>query len=78
MFSWRVYRRRSDSRYYRLMKRATSWSKNGCWPKACGVMLDVRCSKVMGSAKCVWKTVLAGGFKYFLFSPLPREMIQFD
>ena len=21
---------------------------------------------------------LGGGFKYFLFSPLPREMIQFD
>ena len=25
-----------------------------------------------------WKSLLGGGFKYFLFSPLPGEMIQFD
>ena len=24
------------------------------------------------------KRILGGGFKYFLFSPLPGEMIQFD
>ena len=24
------------------------------------------------------KSILGGGFKYFLFSQLPREMIQFD
>ena len=24
------------------------------------------------------KDILGGGFKYFLFSPLPGEMIQFD
>ena len=25
-----------------------------------------------------WKGLLGGGFKYFLFLPLPGEMIQFD
>ena len=29
-------------------------------------------------SKHQWKTSLGGGFNYFLFLPLPGEMIQFD
>ena len=32
---------------------------------------------IYGSLRC-FDTFLGGGFKYFLFSPLPGEMIQFD
>ena len=35
----------------------------------------VGCSPVEGFWR---KKILGGGFKYFLFSPLPGEMIQFD
>ena len=35
-------------------------------------------SKFSGGDICYVIQYLGGGFKYFLFSPLPGEMIQFD
>ena len=32
----------------------------------------------MARLEFINRKVLGGGFKYFLFSPLPGEMIQFD
>ena len=40
----------------------------------CAECVEMLC--VLGCSGCCG--VISGGFKYFDFSPLPREMIQFD
>ena len=39
--------------------------------------LDFRCQGLK-SLLPTHRSILIGGFKYFLFSPLPGEMVEFD
>ena len=49
------------------------------WECLSPVQLDLSTFSVETSQLPEWKKrVLGGGFKHFLFSPLPGEMIQFD
>ena len=57
-----------------------SFGVSGCFEARFGVSCQVWCFNIVGDALEVQDQTknLRGGFKYFLFSPLLGEMIQFD